>query len=139
MIQKTTTLTLITFVLLTMSQLLIPFSDHVGAQSSGACDGLEQTVGDDLCGGTEGVTVNSILATTLNLLSLVAGIAAVVMIMVAGLRYVTSRGDPNTTNTARTALICAVVGVVIVATSQIIVQFVLQEATQTPASQDTKL
>jgi hypothetical protein len=88
----------------------------------GVCDASGQTQ----CKPAEAQTsINGIIKVILNLLSVVAGIAAVVMIVVSGLRYTTSGGDTNRVASAKNALLYAVVGLVIVALSQIIVRFVL--------------
>lgn len=64
----------------------------------------------------------------LNLLSIIVGIAAVIMIIVAGLRYVTSGGKDEAVKGAKNTILYAIIGLVIVALAQIIVHFVLTEA-----------
>ena len=61
------------------------------------------------------------LKAVLNILSIVAGVIAVIMIIIAGIRFVTSQGDGNSAASARNTLIYAVVGVVIIAVAQFIV------------------
>ena len=70
---------------------------------------------------------NGILTKAINILSLIAGVAAVIVIMIAGLRYVTSSGDPNTVAGAQKTIIYGVVGLVVVALAQVIVVFVLSK------------
>ena len=70
-------------------------------------------------------SLNKILTAVLNILSLVVGIVAVVMVIIGGLRFILSGGDSNTTNAARNTILYAIVGIVIVALSQVIVHFVL--------------
>lgn len=65
----------------------------------------------------------------INILSLVVGIAAIIMIIVSGLRYITSAGDAEKVKGAKRGLLYALVGLVIVALAQTIVHFVLTEAT----------
>jgi hypothetical protein len=74
---------------------------------------------------TDGVDINKIIATVINIFSAVIGVVAVIMIMVSGFNYVTSGGDSNKTATARSTLMYAIVGLVIVALAQVIVNFVL--------------
>lgn len=71
-------------------------------------------------------TVNDLIKTGLNIFSAIVGIIAVVMVMLAGVKYMMSQGEAGKINEAKNALLYALVGVVIVAMSQIIVQFVLK-------------
>ncbi|HEX5456186.1 MAG TPA: pilin [Candidatus Saccharimonadales bacterium] len=61
----------------------------------------------------------------LNLLTIVVGIMSVIMIVISGIRFVTSNGDSNKITSARNTLLYALVGLVIVAFAQIIVKLVL--------------
>ena len=69
--------------------------------------------------------LQGIIRVALNLLSAVAGIGAVVMLIIAGIRYATSGGDSSGVSGAKNTIIYAVVGIVIVALAQAIVQFVI--------------
>ena len=64
----------------------------------------------------------------LNLLSAIAGILAVIMIMVAGLRLVTSAGNEEGVKKAKGTLIYAIVGLILVAVAQVLVHFVIHTA-----------
>ena len=67
-------------------------------------------------------------STISNILTIVigtVGVVAVLVIIVAGLQFIASRGDPQKSNTARNAVIYASVGLVIVIISFSIVKFVL--------------
>jgi len=70
-------------------------------------------------------SINGIITTVLDVLSVVVGLIAVVMIIISGLRFVLSGGDSANTNSARNSIIYAIVGLVIVALAQIIVRYVL--------------
>lgn len=80
---------------------------------------------------------NEILTSGLNLLSAAAGIAAVVMIVIGGFKFITSSGKEDKIKSARTSIMYAVIGLVIVALAQIIVQFVLNKATQDNSTTST--
>ena len=69
--------------------------------------------------------VNSTIARGLNLFSAIVGIIAVVMIIVGGIQYITSGGDSGNVTKAKNTILYAVVGLVVVALAQVIVQFVL--------------
>lgn len=73
--------------------------------------------------------LNQMVATIVNLFSVVVGVVAVIMIIVGGFRYITSGGDSGNVSTAKNTILYAIVGLVIVALSQFIVKFVLSKAT----------
>jgi hypothetical protein len=68
---------------------------------------------------------HGILTAAVNILAIIAGIAAVIMIIVGGLRFVISSGDPNNVTNAKNAILAALIGVVIVVLSRTLVIFVL--------------
>jgi hypothetical protein len=72
--------------------------------------------------GSEGIITRII-----NILSIVAGIAAVIMIIVSGLKFVTSGSNPQDANNAREGVIYAVAGLVIAGIAQAIVQLFLKK------------
>ncbi|MBX4188669.1 pilin [Candidatus Saccharibacteria bacterium] len=84
--------------------------------------------------GTTGCTeqdsgLQGTVKTVINVLSVVVGIAAVVMIIIAGFRYITSGGKQESVTGAKNTILYAVVGLVIVALAQVIVRFVLTRTT----------
>lgn len=109
--------------LMTVS-LVTAASAPVFAQSAktDVCNGVALTGSG--CGGGD-AEVTKVVKVVIQILSLIAGIAAVVMIIVAGLKYITSGGDASSISGAKNALIYALVGLVVVALSQVIVRFVL--------------
>lgn len=70
-------------------------------------------------------TLSQLAAKVINILSLLAGVAAVIMLIIGGFKYVTSSGSPEAAKSARNTITYAVIGLVIVAISQLIVHFVL--------------
>lgn len=66
-----------------------------------------------------------VISKALNIFSVVIGIIAVVMIMIGGIKYVTSQGDSGQVNSAKNTILYAVIGLVIAMISQLIVRFVL--------------
>lgn len=75
--------------------------------------------------------INQLVATVVNLFSVLVGVVAVIMIIVGGFRYITSGGDSGNVSSAKNTILYAIVGLVIVALSQFIVKFVLAKATST--------
>jgi hypothetical protein len=70
-------------------------------------------------------SVNSIIKATVNILSWVVGIVAVIMIIIGGFRFVTAGGDSSNVAAARSTILYAIVGLVVAASAQTIVHFVL--------------
>ncbi len=62
----------------------------------------------------------------LNVLSVVVGVVAIIMIIFGGFRYVASGGKQESVTAAKNTLLYAIVGLIIVALAQAIVQFVLR-------------
>lgn len=83
----------------------------------------------DETGATE--RLNTIITTIVNVFSLIVGVVAVIMIIVGGLKYITSGGDSGNVSGAKNTILYAIVGLIIVALAQFIVRFVLAKATQT--------
>jgi len=72
---------------------------------------------------------NSLLTEIINVFSVIVGIAAVIMIIYAGFRYITSGGASDKVGNAKNTILYALIGLVIVALSQLIVKFVLNKTT----------
>lgn len=68
---------------------------------------------------------NGVLTKTVSIVSYIAGITAVIVIMVGGVMYVTSNGESNKTNTARDMIIYALVGLVVIVLARSIVIFII--------------
>lgn len=75
-------------------------------------------------------TVNQIIADVINIFSLVVGVVSVIMIIVGGLKYITSGGDSGSVGGAKNTILYAIIGLVIVALAQVIVRFVLGQVEQ---------
>jgi cytochrome bd-type quinol oxidase subunit 2 len=75
-----------------------------------------------------GQQVTNVLGTIITIFSAIVGIIAVVMIIVAGLQFITSNGNPQNVSKARMSLIYAIVGIVIVIAAQTIVHFAISQA-----------
>ena len=78
--------------------------------------------------GSEG-KLNTLIATIVNIFSVIVGIVAVIMIIMGGFKYITSNGDSNSIQSAKNTILYAIVGIVIAAFAQVIVRFVLKRAT----------
>jgi hypothetical protein len=60
-------------------------------------------------------------------ISFIAGVAAVIVILVAGVMFVTASGDAAKAANARKTIIGAVIGLVIIAVSEALVIFVVSK------------
>lgn len=94
-------------------------SQNAQAQSTSFC--ATDPTGNGLVYGGQ----HSILSNIINIFSLVIGIIAIFMIIIAGFEYVTSGGDSGKINTAKDTILFAVVGIVVVAVAQIIVNLIM--------------
>ncbi len=90
------------------------------------CQGLSQADGSTGCDskGT-GKTATSLINTIINLFSWAIGVIAVIMIIFGGFKFVASTGDSGKVASARSTIIYALIGLVVVALAQTIVKFVL--------------
>lgn len=70
--------------------------------------------------------VEGLIKNIINTLSVLVGAICVIMVIIGGFKFVTSGGDSNATTSARNTVLYALVGLIIVAFAQVIVQFVLQ-------------
>ncbi len=68
---------------------------------------------------------NGILTRVVRIISLIVGIASVFVIIIAGLRYITASGDPNSVNGAKNTILYAVIGLVVASVAQVMIIFVL--------------
>lgn len=84
--------------------------------------------GSNTCSTDQTNNLNGVLAKVINVFSIIVGVIAVIMIIVGGLRYITSGGDSGKVSTAKTTIIYALIGLVVVALAQLIVHYVLSQA-----------
>lgn len=90
-----------------------------GADASSVCT-TNQT--DDPLTGPGGI-----IGRAIDLLSILVGVASVIVIMVAGFSFITSQGEPAALSKAKNSLIFAVIGIVIVVLAQVIAGFVVKQ------------
>lgn len=111
------------------------YADIQGSLCGGATQLSVDASPDTDCQAATGGSENrfqQILADIINIFSLIVGIIAVIMIIFAGFKYITSGGNQENVKTAKQAIIYAIIGLIIVALAQIIVKFVLNQATNPP-------
>jgi TRAP-type C4-dicarboxylate transport system permease small subunit len=70
-------------------------------------------------------TITDTIKKVINFFSAIVGIVSVIMIIYGGFKYISSGGDSGNVTSAKNTIIYAVIGLVVVAMAQFIVQFVL--------------
>lgn len=101
--------------------------EHAHAQdpSEAACQALGNITDSGACASGE-EEVESTVTSIINILLFVVGVAAVIMIIVSGIRYVVSAGDQQAVASAKNAIIYSIIGLVIALMAFAIVNFVLE-------------
>ncbi len=99
------------------------------ASKSAACEAIGGTYSGGKCS-TPGNTAEpqDIFSQIIQIFSWVVGAISVIMLIFGGFKYITSGGDAGKITSAKNTILYAVVGLVIVALSQVIVNFVLSKA-----------
>lgn len=103
------------------------------------CEGLEIATNQGCEEDPGRPTVTSVIQNVVRILTIAVGIIAIIMIIIAGLKYITSSGDSGNITSAKNTLLYAVIGLIIVALAQIIVRFVLSETATAPPSAPTNV
>ena len=95
-----------------------------------ATDGSANSAGCSTTGVNGDDQIARIASTVIKYLSIIVGVVAIIMIIVGGFRYITSGGDSNKVGSAKNTIIYAIIGLILVALAQIIVNVVLNQASQ---------
>ena len=117
---------------------LVPVSVYAAADINGnLCAGASLQTNTCVAtdeGAKANSKINNIITSVINIFSLIVGIVAVIMIIIGGLKYITSGGDSGNVTGAKNTILYAVIGLVVVALAQFIVKFVLGKVTTDPAA-----
>lgn len=70
---------------------------------------------------------NGVIVKATNIIALVAGVAAVIIIILAGIRFILSSGDSAKTGQARETIIYASVGLAVIVLSRTIITFIVSK------------
>ena len=123
-------LTSLTVASLFVVPVLAPAAVHAADIKGNLCSGADLSVDgtcDDPTGQQAKDTVNNLLTDIINIFSLIVGVVAVIMIIIGGLKYITSGGESSNITGAKNTILYAVIGLVVVALAQFIVKFVLSK------------
>ncbi|MDX1765650.1 MAG: pilin [Candidatus Saccharimonadales bacterium] len=139
-------LRIITTILIVLGLGLIGAADYAAASTSekAACEGAQGTwnASTSQCDfGPDAVNVGGdtgVLRTATNILLFIVGAAAVIVIIINGIRMVVSGGDPQAVANARQGIIYGVVGVIVAFLAYALVAFVADEILNpdTPAEEE---
>ncbi|MFH1508554.1 MAG: pilin [bacterium] len=102
--------------------LILPIISHATMMGDPSGDTTPQTLDDPLGSGGE---IGVVIARIISGLLAIIGAVAVALIVWGGFRYMISRGNQQEVEYAKTVITYAFVGLAVVATSYIIVQFLI--------------
>ena len=85
----------------------------------------EVQAGFEAAGGTGSESLTSIVGTVINTMLFIVGILSVIMIIYAGIRFITASGNAQQVSTAKNILIYSVVGLVISIIAYAVVNWVI--------------
>ena len=104
-----------------------------------ACGGVALSDSPQACSDTADDTLTNVIRQILNLVSIAVGIIAVIMLIVAGIKFITSQGESANIASARNTILYAIIGIIIVLTAQAIVNFVLKKGVQAQNTPTTNI
>jgi hypothetical protein len=129
-------------IITSISLIVVPsvaFADAFSGSTSEVCSGVGEVSSSDSTATTSPAVTSSngcdpnsaselhkVIVFALDLLSIIVGLVAVIMVIVGGFKFVTSGGDSAQVSGARNTILFAVVGIVVVVLAQVIVRFVLE-------------
>lgn len=102
--------------------------DKTGGSAAQDCKDAGGTIKSGKCVDSNGNEVDPVglnLQNVINILLFIAGIIAVIYIVIGGFRYVTSNGDSGSISKAKNTIMYALIGLVIAIMAYAIVNFVL--------------
>jgi hypothetical protein len=93
----------------------------VGVSNSTLCgENTEQTLDDNALFGE-----NGILTKAAQIITIMVGVASVIMIIIGGLQYIMASGDSTNITNAKNTILYAIIGLVVTLLAQTIISFVL--------------
>lgn len=109
--------------------LIFPVGVHAVDLNSEACQGITNSAvcNDANAGKTDNPLFgrNGALTRVISVLSMVLAVIAVIVLVIAGIRFAVSQGNSQSVSNVRNTVIYAIVGLVVAALAQALVQLVL--------------
>ena len=87
--------------------------------------GCTSASGTNICGGTNGDGLFAVIKNIIQVLLIAGGVIAVIVIIVGGLRYMTSNGEQAQVKSAKDTILYAVIGLVVTMVAYAIVTWVV--------------
>lgn len=106
----------------TVSAATFDLHNNVNCAGAGDSTVCQTTASDDPVSGKNGVLRN-----VTRLIAVIAGIAAAVIMVLGGIKYITSNGDAQAVSRAKSTIIFAAVGLVVIVAAQWIIGFVISK------------
>jgi len=94
-------------------------SSICSGQSTAYCSDTANSGQNDIYGPT------GLITSAIDIISYIAGIAAIIVLMIGGFRFVVSGGDANSVSGARNMILYALVGFVVIGAAQLIMRFII--------------
>ena len=124
MLKKLKLATLSLLAVLSLSAIIQPAFALSTAHAATAAESIKQ--GSEKVGGSDNkITLEEGIKNVVNVLLFLIGAIAVIMIVIGGLRYVTSNGDSSATKGAKDTILYAVIGLIVAILAYAIVNFVI--------------
>jgi hypothetical protein len=70
---------------------------------------------------------HGVIMATVNILAMIAGAAAIILLIIAGFKYVTANGNSSAINSARDTIIYTLVGIVVIVLARTIIAFAIDK------------
>lgn len=128
MIKKVKLALLLLATTLCLAAAAVPMGAYADSKSE-VCQGLGADPNCTVSGPGGGLSVDNAIKTTIDILSWVGGALAVIMVVLGGIKYVTSAGDSNKVTSAKNTVMYALIGLAIAALAQFLVRYVFTKAT----------
>jgi len=103
---------------------VVSMASPVGAVDALA-EGCKNNPDSALCVQSNSNDLGTVIKTVVDVLLYILGIISVIVLIIAGIRYSTSQGDPKTVETAKNTILYAIIGIGIAFSAWAIVDWVV--------------
>jgi len=104
-----------------------PTKNNAGGTSTSICSGASTAYCSDTANGGQNDIYgpNGLITSAIDIVSIIAGVTAIVVLMIGGFRFVVSGGDSNSVSGARSMILYSLVGLAIIGAAQAIMRFII--------------
>ena len=113
---------------LTLVAPTLSMADPVNSDACAGLNTLQNNSNGSKCPTGSDSQLNHLISFVVQTLSWVLGVAAVIVIIASGFKYITSGGDSSKIGSAKQTLIYALIGLIVAALAQFLVHFVINGA-----------